>query len=209
METVQPAGSLELWFDFASTYSYLSVMRIESVAARHGLSLQWRPFLLGPVFQAAGWTAPPFLALPAKGRYMWVDLERQCRKYHLPWRQPGNFPKRSVLACRVGVLGQDSAWIADYCRAVMHANFALDLDIDAPAVIGGVLEHLGLPAAILLAQAEAEENRARLRTQTLAASAHGIFGAPSFLAAGALYWGDDRLEDAIAHAADKARTDTR
>jgi 2-hydroxychromene-2-carboxylate isomerase len=200
MQPWQADRRIELWFDFASTYSYLSVMRIEGIARRHGLALDWRPFLLGPVFQAAGWNAPPFLALPAKGRYMWVDLARQCRKYGLPWQQPASFPKRSVLACRVGVLGQDSVWIGDYCRAVMQANFALDLDIDAPEVITGVLEQLGLPAAALLAEADSESNRARLRAQTSKASALGIFGAPSLLAAGELYWGDDRLEDAIARA---------
>jgi len=201
MPTREPDPRLELWFDFASTYSYLSVMRSEAIAARHGVALSWRPFLLGPVFQAVGWTAPPFLALPAKGRYMWTDLERQCRKYRLPWCQPASFPKRSVLACRVGVLAQDSPWIGDYCRAVMQANFAHDLDIDAPETITSVLEHLGLPAAALLQQAESAENRARLRAQTEAAGTHGIFGAPSFLVGGELFWGDDRLEDAIALAA--------
>lgn len=192
-----PVAPLEIWFDFASTYSYLSVMRIGELAQRHGVELRWRPFLLGPVFQAAGWRDAPFLQLPAKGRYMWMDLERQCARHRLPWRRPAQFPKRSVLACRVGVLGQGATWMADYCRAVMHANFALDLDIDAPETIVAVLEHLGLPAQLLLEQAGLADNRNRLRTQTQWAIDHDVFGAPTFLSAGQMYWGDDRLEDAL------------
>ena len=54
------APKLEFWYDFASTYSYLSAMRIEALAAPAGVEIVWRPFLLGPIFQAQGWTTSPF-----------------------------------------------------------------------------------------------------------------------------------------------------
>ena len=72
------AGRIQFWFEFASTYSYLSAMRIEEDAARLGVAVDWQPFLLGPIFAAQGWNTSPFNLYPAKGRYMWRDMERLC-----------------------------------------------------------------------------------------------------------------------------------
>ncbi len=83
---------IEFWFEFASNYSYLSVMRIEREAARHEVSVQWRPFLLGPIFQSFGWTTSPFVLQPWKTEYVWRDMARQCRKYGLAWQRPSTFP---------------------------------------------------------------------------------------------------------------------
>lgn len=83
---------LEVWFEFASTYSYLSVMRVEDLAIQSNISLVWRPFLLGPVFKAKGWETSPFVMDEAKGRYMWRDVERRAIKYGLPFKRPEVFP---------------------------------------------------------------------------------------------------------------------
>jgi 2-hydroxychromene-2-carboxylate isomerase len=64
------------WYEFASTYSYLSATRIEAEAERVGALIEWRPFLLGPIFKAQGWTTSPFNIYPAKDRYMVRDIER-------------------------------------------------------------------------------------------------------------------------------------
>ena len=92
---------LEFWFEFASTYSYPAAMRIEALGARAGVAIAWRPFLLGPIFQAQGWNDSPFNLYPAKGRYMWRDLERLCEKHGLPYARPTIFPQRSILAARL------------------------------------------------------------------------------------------------------------
>ena len=82
---------IEFWFDFASTYSYPAAMRVEELAGSHGCSVQWRPFLLGAIFQKQGWNDSPFNIYPAKGRYMWRDLERLCASLELPFRKPSQF----------------------------------------------------------------------------------------------------------------------
>src|SRR5262245_51053650 len=69
---------LDFWFDFASTYSYPAATRISPLAAIAGVTIRFRPFLLGPIFKAQGWETSPFNLYPAKGRYMWRDLERLC-----------------------------------------------------------------------------------------------------------------------------------
>src|SRR4051794_16765870 len=79
---------VEFWYEFASTYSYPAAMRIERLAAEAGVQLRWRPFLLGPIFQEFGWKDSPFNIYPAKGRYMWRDLERICASDGLPLKLP-------------------------------------------------------------------------------------------------------------------------
>lgn len=190
--------TLEFWFEFASSYSYLSMMRIEPLARDAGVTLTWRPFLLGPVFLSLGWNDSPFNIYPPKGRYMWRDLARLAERYELPLRVPSHFPRNGLLAARVALAGTDEAWMPDFCRAVMSANFAKDEDIAETAVIRRILEDLALPADDILKRAQGAENKLALRQQTKRAAEIGLFGAPSFITPdGELFWGNDRLEDAL------------
>ncbi len=190
--------TLDFWFEFASSYSYLAVMRIEPLARAAGVTVKWRPFLLGPVFLSLGWNDSPFNIYPPKGRYMWRDLARLAARYGLPFKVPSRFPRNGLLAARVALAGADEAWIGDFARAAMRANFAEDRDIADPAVIRAILADLGLPADALLEQAASADTKLALRRQTERASELGLFGAPSFITPdGELFWGNDRLEDAL------------
>jgi 2-hydroxychromene-2-carboxylate isomerase len=199
------AAALSFWYEFASTYSYPAAARIEARAAAAGIAVEWRPFLLGPIFARQGWADSPFNIYPAKGRYMWRDLERICAREGLGFRRPSGFPRNSLLAARVALIAADEGWCGDFTRAVYRANFAEDRDIAEPDVIGGILAALGRPAPHILAQAGSPEIKQRLKAQNEEAVALGIFGAPSFVVAGELFWGNDRLDEAIAWAPDKAR----
>ncbi len=189
---------LEFWFEFASTYSYPAAMRVEAAAQAVGVPLAWRPFLLGPIFGAQGWNDSPFNVYPVKGRYMWRDLERVCAAHDLPLRRPSRFPRNGLLAARVALLGSDQPWGPRFVRAVYHANFADDREIAEASVIGELLDDLGLDAPAVLESARAPGNKDRLKRQTEQAMAHDIFGAPSFVSRGELFWGNDRLADALA-----------
>ena len=187
---------LEFWFDFASTYSYVAAMRIEKECAQAGVDLDYRPFLLGPIFQELlGLKDSPFNAQPVRGRYMWRDLERLCARYALPWRKPTVFPRNSVLAARVALAAGDSAGAVT--RALFHANFAEDKDIADAETARAVL---GADRAALVDRAQSPEIKARLREATAQARKLGIFGAPDFVVGGELFFGQDRLEEAIAWA---------
>jgi 2-hydroxychromene-2-carboxylate isomerase len=189
---------LEFWFEFASTYSYPAAMRVEDAARAAGVALVWRPFLLGPIFGAQGWNDSPFNIYPAKGRYMWRDLGRICDALGLPLRRPSRFPRNSLLAARVALVGSDEPWGAPFVRAVYRANFGDDRDIADPAIVRGLVTRVGADGEAVLAAAQAPDNKDRLRRQTESAIALGIFGAPSFVSRGELFWGNDRLEDALA-----------
>jgi 2-hydroxychromene-2-carboxylate isomerase len=197
---------LEFWYDFASSYSYLTAVRIEAQAKRAGVEIVYRPFLLGPIFKAQGWTTSPFNLFPAKGQYMVRDITRVANARSLPFRMPEAFPANSLHAARVALAGESSGWIAPFTRAVFEAEFTAQRDIADPTVLASVLERIGVDAQAALARATTPEIKDRLRAQTETASTRGIFGAPTFLASdGELFWGDDRLDQAISWAVHKAR----
>ena len=153
---------LEFWFEFASNYSYLSVMRIEEATRKLGVDIVWRPFLLGPIFRSQGWSNSPFVLQKAKGDYVWKDMVRQCAKHRLPWVHPSVFPRASVLPSRVALIGADQPWMGDFCRAVMTRNFAKDEDIDTPESVRAILQSLNLPVEQIMADALSEANQGRL-----------------------------------------------
>jgi 2-hydroxychromene-2-carboxylate isomerase len=198
------APKLELWFEFGSNYSYLTVMRIEELARGYGVAIAWKPFLLGAIFKSLGWSTSPFVLQKEKGAYVWRDMERQCAKYGLPWNKPSEFPRRALLPIRVALIGSDQPWIGEYSRRVMQINFVEDREIDTPEVVRQVLDELHLPASDLLRAAQSEENKLRLREQTAEAGRRGVFGAPTFFVGREMYWGNDRLNDALSFAANQA-----
>ena len=191
-----PPGQIEFWFDFASTYAYLSAMRIAELAFEREVTVLWRPFLLGPVFQAQGWDTSPFNIYPAKGAYMWRDMERLARLRGLPFMHPDPFPQHSLLAARVALATRDVPKIPAFVRSVFSAQFGDGRDISNPETLRICLERAGLPLD-LIEMAKSADTKQRLRDQTDAAVGFGIFGAPSFRAGSELFWGDDRLEMAL------------
>lgn len=192
---------LDFWYEFASTYSYPAAMRIEPLAEAAGIEVAWRPFLLGPIFKAQGWDTSPFLLQEAKGRYMWRDLARLCEDAGLPpFRQPKNFPLNSLPAARVA-LALDDARRPEFSRAVYLAEFSEGEDIGDRNVIARILRQLDHDADALLAKASEQAVKDQLRANTEEAQRLGIFGAPSFiLESGEMFWGNDRLEQALVRA---------
>ena len=194
------ARPLEFWFEFASTYSYPAAMRVERVAAARNVAVAWRAFLLAPIFGAQGWRDSPFNVYPVKGAYMWRDLARICEKEGLPLRRPSRFPRNGLTAARiVTAAGAEPAqsWVPAFVRGVYQANFAEDREISEPDVLADVLTRVGADPAVWLARAQEPAVKDALRAATEAAQAVGIFGAPSFVSGGELFWGNDRLEDAL------------
>lgn len=193
--------TVEFWYEFASTYSYLSVMRIEAAAQAAGVEIAWRPFLLGPIFKAQGWDTSPFNVYPAKGRYMVRDIERIATARGLVFRMPETFPANGLEAARIAIAGEAAGWCPDFTRAVFAAQFSRGEDISRPELLTSILASLGLDPVQVIATSSSDANKQALRSQTDVAVKRGVFGAPSFTTAdGELFWGDDRLEQALAWA---------
>ena len=191
---------IDFWFEFASTYSYPAAMRVEKLASHHGIGVNWRPFLLGAVFREQGLSDTPFNVYPAKGRYMWRDLERTCKALGIPFQRPSEFPRNGLLAARVACRFDEAPWIGNFVRALYRANFVVDTGISDVAVISSCIDSAGGDTETVLEQAQSPESKQKLRQQTEEAMRLGVFGAPTVVVGEELFWGNDRLEDALAWA---------
>ena len=196
---------LDFWFDFASTYSYLAAMRISSLARSARVEVRWRPFLLGPIFKAQGWETSPFNVYPDKGRYMWRDMERLSRAQNLALVRPKPFPQVSLLAARAALTPTVAPRLAEFCKGVLTAEFGEGLSISDASTLAAIAANLGLDSDAMLTDAGSGEVKERLRLETAEAQRLGIFGAPSFVTPdGELFWGDDRLDQALAWMAQRS-----
>jgi len=194
-------AEIDFWYEFASTYSYPTAMRIERLAADEGVTVRWRPFLLGPIFKAYGWNDSPFNIYKVKGKYMWRDLERVCEADGLALTLPPvRFPQNGLKAARLALAGISQGWTPAFTRSVFTANYAEQKDISDEATLRAILISLDVDADAALAAAGSEEVKELLKAQTAEAQARGLFGAPSFTVGDELFWGNDRLEAALAWA---------
>jgi 2-hydroxychromene-2-carboxylate isomerase len=121
---------------------------------------------------------------------MWRDIERLCARHRLQWRKPSVFPRHSVLAARICC----AAPTGDVVRAVFRANFAEDRDISDPAAMSALV------GSDVVERAISSEVKAELRRNTDEAVRRGFFGAPDFVVGDELFFGQDRMADAIAWA---------
>lgn len=190
--------SIEFWYEFASPYSYIAAERINALAAAAGdIEILWRPFIIGPILRLRpGNPSPTQDAPPAQKQYRQRDVERLCAAEGINLNWPSTYPRNGLLAARVA-LSLDPPWRQRFSRAAYRANFVEDREISDEAVIAAVLAELGGDATGIVERAQSPENKAALGAAVEAAIAKGIFGAPSFIVGGELFWGNDRLEQAI------------
>lgn len=189
---------LDFWYEFASPYSFLSALRIEPLAEAAGVNLRWRPFLLGPIFAAQGWSTSPFVLFPSKGRYMWRDVERRAGRIGLGLVKPETFPQNSLIAARLALAGREAGWLPAFSKALFRAGFAEGRNIAEEAVLSAALKEAGADPGVAFPASRSEEVKGRLRAEIEYAKSIGIFGGPTFVTEdGELFWGDDRLEEAL------------
>ncbi len=183
-------AELEFFYDFVSPYSYLASSRVEALAARAHAAVRFRPFLLGGVFKATGNRAP--IEVVAKGRHMWVDLERWARRLAVPFRRPETFPVASILALRAAFAAERAGRLVPYTHAVFRAFWGEGRDIADPQVLAAVASSAGLDGPAVVAAAP--EFKAALAANTQEAVDRGTYGAPTFFVGGELFVGNDRMD---------------
>lgn len=189
---------LNFWYEFSSPYSYISAMRIEELTRGKGIVVNWQPFLLGPIFKAKGWDTSPFTLDRNKGKYMLTDVRRLCKWYGLPeFTMPDPFPPGSLMAARAAISIPDMDQRARFSKQVFQQEFCSQKDIASEENIREWLGMAGLNADEIIQQLQTDGVKDRLKANVKKAMDLGIFGAPSFMVGDELFWGDDRLEQAI------------
>lgn len=188
---------LAFWFTAGSTYTYLSVQRLEADAKAAGVEFTLHPFNLGLLFREAGYW--PFPEGAAKTAYMWHDIARQAARLGLSPRLPAPYPAPDVpLANRIAMVmiedGLGMAWLKASYREWFDNGHAPGSD----EAVRRSLAAVGADEAAVLARANAPETTSAFDAATIEARRRGIFGAPSFVVGDELFWGDDRLDQALA-----------
>lgn len=192
--------TIDFHFFIGSTYTYLTVERIGPAARSAGVEVRWKPFFLRSILIEMNHS--PFVGKPAKLAYMWRDLERRAAVHGIRFAGVPPYPvDPDGLANRLAQVAATEGWIEEYARAVYRRWF---LEHEVPGEPGGLrrmLESLGQDADAVIAKAEGPDNRAALEAATDQAKQLGIFGSPSFACGAEIFWGDDRLEEALLWAA--------
>jgi 2-hydroxychromene-2-carboxylate isomerase len=191
---------LDFFFFYGSIHSYLSVMRIEGLAAAAGIGVRWRPFNLREILIEQNNTG--FVNNDVKMNYFWRDLERRARRHNIPFAGRAPYPADpELLALRVGLIAAQEGWCAEYSRATFCQWFIGQRTPGSADHVEEVLMSLGQPIVHLVERGRGAEGKELMNEATSAARKLGIFGAPTFASGQEIFWGDDRLEEAIAFAA--------
>ena len=187
---------MDFFFSYGSTYTYLSVMRVEHVSVAAGVEVCWRPFHLRTITTEQN--NRPFIGKPVKLKYMWRDLERRAHQHGIPFNGVPPYPvDADGLAHRVGTVASTENWCPEYSKSLYRQWFIGHKEPGDPKQMRILLNSLGKDADAVITRADSEEIRGRLASETDVARGLGIFGSPTFAVDGEIFWGDDRLETAV------------
>ena len=193
------ARQLDFHFSLLSTYTYLAVNRADEVAARSGVELRWRPFNVRSIMREQN--NSPFIGKPVKMKYMWRDLERRAQRHGIPFKSIPTYPvDPEMLANRIATIAALEGWCAEYAKETYRDWF---LENKTPGDIPNtraLLSRLGKDADKIIARADSAEIKERLEAETAYVKELGVFGSPTFACGNEIFWGDDRLEEAVAAA---------
>ena len=188
--------SIDFYFFIGSTYSYLSVVRAEQEAARSGVHLVWKPFSVRTLMREQN--NSPFSDKPAKLKYMWRDIERRAHRFNIPFYGAPQYPiDPNQSANHVATLASTEGWCKDFVQAAYAKWFLAKEDPGSPENLRSILLDLGRDADQCIARAETAAIADLYKLRTDEARSLGIFGSPSFVVGTEVFWGDDRLEDAL------------
>ena len=189
-----PEKSVEFWFDVGSPASYLAWTQLPQLAERTGAGIEYRPLLLGGVFQATGNRSP--MEVPAKGQYMLQDFQRFARRYGVPFQHNPHFPINTLMLMRgaVGMQMRHPLRMRVYVDAVFHAIWVEGLNMNDAPTAGAVLKDAGFEPQQMIALTSDPAVKEQLKAVTQEGVERGVFGAPTFFVGDQMFWGQDRLD---------------
>ena len=194
-------GKIAIWFDFASPYAFVATKRIRAMPHEKAVLFDWNPFLVGVALRAKtnGLSATQ-LTTDAEKRYRKNDVARSCEELDIQLRWPSDHPRGSLLAARIAFWAKNFDWQVKFIEAVFDANFVFDQDVGSEGCIASILENIGVVAEPVLQAANDASHKEAFRHHVDTALEIGIFGVPTFVVGGELFWGNDRLDQALKRA---------
>lgn len=185
---------IEFFYDYGSPYSYLADSRLSGFESRTGVSVIYRPMLLGGVFKATGNRSPFVEPVEAKRKYFSQELDRCVRDLGVAFAQNPHFPINTLGLMRTAYAARSLDVFESFHSAIFRAFWAESADLGQPDIVAKVLDAEGLEGSEVVAAAGSDEIKAALRATTDEAVERGVFGAPTFFVGDEMFFGNDRLE---------------
>jgi len=190
------ADPIDFYFDFSSPYGYLASTAIDGLAARHGRRVRWRPFLIGALYKQLGYMP---LEQPGKRAYFLHDVPRSARAMGVKLTIPASFPEALIAPARAlyWIADRDEAKAAAFGAAAYRAYWSEGRKLADPQVVAEIAAGQGFAKDMVLAALNDPKVKDRLKAETDAAIAAGIFGSPFIIVDGERFWGSDRLDQVV------------
>ena len=186
--------TVEFYFDLGSPATYLAYTQLPKICAQTDSQLNYIPILLGGVFKATGNASPA--TIPAKGAYMFQDLDRYARRYGVPLKFNPNFPINTLMLMRAvtGMQLRHPERFQAFIDCLFQAIWVEGRNLDDLATVATVLTQNGFDPTEVLALTADEEVKTALKNNTEKAVQRGVFGAPSMFVDNQMFFGQDRLD---------------
>ena len=190
-------NNIDFFFSIGSTYTYLSVTRIVEIEKKEQIKFNWKPFSVRAIMKEMNNIPFPKDKLN-KVNYMWRDIERRAEGYGFFAKTPVPYPLSEFdLANQIAILGLDKGWGVDYVRMTYKKWFQENKEPAIDPSISEICDELKINKNEILLEAKTELIEGKYLANTNSARNHKIFGSPSFVVGNEIFWGDDRMEDAI------------
>ena len=188
---------IDFYFSIGSTYTYLSVTRALEVEQKHQIKFNWTPFSVRVIMKEMN-NVPFPKEKKNKVDYMWRDIERRAKNYGFFAKTPVPYPLTKFdLANKIAILGLKNNWGVDYIQLTYKRWFQEGKEPAVEPNLSEICEKLSLDKEKIVSEASSEEINNIYLSNTEKARENKIFGSPSFIVKNEIFWGDDRMEDAI------------
>ena len=188
---------IDFYFSIGSTYTYLSITRILDVEKEHQVKFNWKPFSVRAIMKEMNNIPFPKDKIN-KVNYMWRDIERRAEGYGFFAKTPVPYPLSEFdLANQIAILGLNEGWGKDYTRLTYKKWFQEGKEPVIEPSINEICKELKLDKDEILSKAKTKIIEDNYLANTDSARKNKIFGSPSFIVNNEIFWGDDRMEDAI------------
>tara|TARA_B100001057_G_C22831076_1_gene943420 strand:- start:709 stop:1302 length:594 start_codon:yes stop_codon:yes gene_type:complete len=190
-------GNIDFFFSIGSTYTYLSVTRILEVEKNNQIKFNWKPFSVREIMKEMNNIPFPKDKIN-KVNYMWRDIERRSENYGFFAKTPVPYPLTEFdLANQIAVYGLKKGWGIDYVRLSYKKWFQNGIEPAIDSSISDICKELNINKDELIYESKSKEIENIYKSNTKEARNKKIFGSPTFVVGDELFWGDDRMEDAI------------
>ena len=186
----------DFYFDFVSPYSFLAHKQIIKIEKKEGIKIRYKPILVGGLHNLHGIKAPAFI--PAKAKHMIRDCKLIAAKNGVKFKFNSYFPIRSLNLMRGVFVAEEDSIKSYYIDSIFNTIWQDGLNMNDQVIVEKVLKNLNVNPKTFILRSTSSQVKDSLRKKTNDAYEKGIFGAPSFVVNNKIFWGQDRIEFALA-----------